>query len=217
MLKNIKGAIFDMDGTLIDSMWMWENIDEKYLARKKLTVPPSLKSDIEHMSFYETAEYFKNKFNILDSIEEIQKEWYDMAIYEYSHNISLKPRAKEFLLLLKKKGIKIALATSNYREITNVCLKKNKIYDLFDSIITGDEVSKSKAFPDIYICAAQKLNLNSKDCVVFEDVLCAVKGAKSAGMTVIGVHDLYSEYQWNEIINYSDMHISNYTELIEAI
>lgn len=217
MLKNIKGAIFDMDGTLVDSMLMWENIDKNYLAKKNIAVPPNLKSNIENMTFYETAEYFKTEFNISNSIEEIQKEWYDMVSYEYSHNISLKPGAKKFLLLLKEKGIKIVLATNNYREITDICLKKNKIYNLFNSIITDDDISKSKAFPDIYIYAAKKLNLNPKNCIVFEDTLPAVKGAKSAGMTVVGVHDLYSEYQWNEIINYSDMHISNYNELIQAI
>ncbi len=73
MLKNIKGAIFDMDGTLIDSMWVWSKIDEEYLSKRNLTLPENLKEDIEHMNFSEVAYYFKTKFNILDSIEEIQK------------------------------------------------------------------------------------------------------------------------------------------------
>lgn len=217
MLKNIKGAIFDMDGTLIDSMWVWSKIDEEYLKKRSIQLPNNLKQDIEHMGFSEVAQYFKDRFNIPDSIEEIQNEWNEMAFYQYAHKVDLKPGAKEFLALLRSKGIKIALATSNSKPLIEVALKKNDIYHFFDSITTTDEVLRGKDFPDVYLLAAKKLSVPPKDCVVFEDILPAIKGAKAAGMMVIGVHDSYSEYQRNDIINFSDMYIHQYEELTKAV
>lgn len=217
MLKNIKGAIFDMDGTLIDSMWVWSKIDEEYLRKRNIQLPNNLKQDIEHMSFSEVAQYFKDRFNITDSIEEIQNEWSEMAFYQYAHKVKLKPGAKEFLALLRSRGIKIALATSNSKPLIEVALKKNDIYHFFDSITTTDEVSRGKDFPDVYLLAAEKLSINPNNCVVFEDILPAIKGAKAAGMTVIGVHDAYSDYQKDDIINLSDMYIYKYGELIKAV
>ncbi|WP_411679631.1 HAD family hydrolase [Clostridium thailandense] len=217
MLKNIKGAIFDMDGTLIDSMWVWSKIDEEYLKKKNIQLPNDLKKDIEHMSFSEVAQYFKDRFNITDSIEEIQNEWNEMAFYQYAHKVKLKPGAKEFLTLLRSRGIKIALATSNSKSLTEVALKKNDIYHFFDSITTTDEVLRGKDFPDVYLLAAEKLSIAANNCVVFEDILPAIKGAKAAGMTVIGVHDAYSEYQKDDIINLSDMYIYKYVDLIKAV
>jgi len=217
MLKNIKGAIFDMDGTLIDSMWVWSKIDEEYLKKRNIDLPKNLKEEIEHMSFLEVAQYFKSRFNLPDTLEEIQSEWNNMAISYYSNHVKLKPGAKEFLSLLKSKEIKIGLATSNYGLLIKIALKKNGIYHFFDSITTTDEVTRGKDFPDVYLLAAKRLDLKPEECVVFEDILPAVKGAKSANMLVIGVHDLYSEYQKQDIINCADMYISQYTELTKAV
>lgn len=103
MLKNTKGVIFDMDGTLVDSMWLWESIDRKILNKRNIPMPENLKQAIQTMTFYEVAKYFKNRFNLPESIEEIQNECYDTCVYEYSTNIPLKHGAREFLLLLKQK------------------------------------------------------------------------------------------------------------------
>ena len=217
MLKNIKGAIFDMDGTLIDSMWVWSKIDEEYLKKRNIDLPENLKEEIEHMSFSEVAQYFKNRFNLIDTIEEIQDEWNNMAVHHYANDVKLKPGVREFLSLLKLKGIKIGLATSNCNLLIEIALKKNDIYHFFESISTTDEVTRGKDFPDIYLLAAKRLNLKPEECAVFEDILPAVKGAKSANMLVIGVHDLYSEYQKQDIINHADMYISKYEELTKAV
>lgn len=217
MLKNVKGAIFDMDGTLIDSMWVWSKIDEEYLKKRNIDLPKNLKEEIEHMSFSEVAQYFKNRFNLSDTIEEIQNEWNNMAVHYYANDVKLKPGAKEFLSLLKSKGIKIGLATSNCKLLIETALKKNDIYHFFESITTTDEVSRGKDFPDIYLLAAKRLNLRPVECAVFEDILPAVKGAKSANMLVIGVHDLYSEYQKQDIISCADIYISQYEELTKAV
>lgn len=217
MLKDIKGAIFDMDGTIIDSMWIWEKIDVEYLEKKRLKMPDDLKDNIEHLSFDETAKYFKEKFNLTESVDEIKCEWNDMAFDEYSNNVLLKPGAKEFLTLLKSKDVKIGLATSNNNMLVEAVLKKHGIFHLFDNITTTGEVSRGKNYPDVYLLAAERLCVKPEDCVIFEDILPAVIGAKASGATVIGVYDEYSEHQRQEIIKLADKFISNYEELTEAV
>lgn len=217
MLNDFKGAIFDLDGTLIDSMWVWAKIDFDYLSKRGISLPPDLKDHIAHLSFDDTAKYFKDRFKLNESLEEIKTEWNDMALHEYAHNIVLKNGALNFLDLLKSKGIKIALATSNTRALLELVLRKNKVYDYFDVITTTDEVSRGKNFPDVYLLTAEKLGLKPEACIVFEDILPAVIGAKAAGMKVIGVQDLFSEHQKNDICRIADIFISEYEELMSII
>ncbi|MDZ5001604.1 HAD-IA family hydrolase, partial [Clostridium perfringens] len=123
------------------------------------------------------------------SIEDIISTWHEMAFYHYSNTIKLKDGVVEYLTLLKQKGVKIALATSNSIPLLEVTLKRNNIYHFFDSITTTEEVKKSKDNPDIYLLSAKKLNVDPNKCLVFEDIVQAVKGAKLAGMKVFAIYD----------------------------
>ena len=96
MLNGIKAVIFDLDGTLVDSMWMWADIDVEYLGRFGYELPPELQKEIEGMSLNETAIYFKNRFQIEDDLETMKQEWMDMARDKYLHEVPLKPGAREF-------------------------------------------------------------------------------------------------------------------------
>ena|SRR5665647_304641 len=217
MLTNIKAAIFDLDGTLIDSMWVWGKIDENYFKSRNMDLPENLKNQIEHLSFDETAAYFKSNFGISETIEEIKKEWNDFAYVEYLNNVKLKPGVVEFLSLLKTLNIKIGLATSNCNPLVEVVLRSNDIYDYFDCITLTDEVSRGKNFPDVYLFAAEKLGVTPAECIVFEDILPAVKGAKAAGMKVVGVYDDFSKHQKEDIMSHADRYIIEYHELTTAI
>lgn len=217
MLNGIKAAIFDMDGTLIDSMGVWTKIDIDFLEKRGLQAPQDLKSSIEHLTFLECAEFFKKNFVLQDTLEEIMNEWNEMAKDAYEYNIKLKPGVIDYLNLLKTLGIKLSIATSNTLSLIEKVLKNNEIYDFFDSITTIDEVTRGKNFPDIYLLAAKKLGVLPKECVVFEDILPAVLGAKAAGMKVVGVHDVYSEYQQKDIIKNADKYILGFYELIDAV
>ena len=214
MLTNIKAAIFDLDGTLINSMSLWDQIDIDYLTSKNIPVPDDLNNEISHLSFNQVAVYFKERFKLKDSLDEIKNTWNTMAYNHYSSDITLKDGVVEFLDFLKKSNIKIGLATSNSTELLEASLKFNKIYDYFDAITITDEVSIGKHEPDVYLLAAKKLNVKPEECIVFEDILVAVKGAKKAGMKVIAVEDECSSLDKDEIIKISDEFINDFRALI---
>jgi len=214
-MKNIKAVIFDLDGTLIDSMNVWAKIDFEYLKEFNIEVPKDLHEEITHLTLTQTANYFKTRFNIKDDVETIIKRWNDMAFYHYSNTIKLKDGVIEYLDYLKSNNIKISLATSNSLTLSEAVLKNNDIYHYFDAITVTEEVKKSKNNPDVYLLAASKLNVNPENCLVFEDVVQAVKGAKLAGMTVYAIYDEISKDKRDELINNADRYIVNYKELIK--
>lgn len=214
MLKDITAVIFDLDGTLIDSMWVWDQIDEDYLSKKNIEVPKNLNSEIAHLSFNQVAKYFKKRFNLEDSLDDIKNSWNTMAYYHYSTDIKLKNGVKEFLDFLKSLNIKIALATSNSMNLLEAALKNNGIYEYFDSITLTDEVSVGKHEPDVYLLAAKKLGVDPKNCLVFEDIIQAVIGAKKAGMKVIAVEDTRSLSDKDKLLEASDEFITDFSELL---
>lgn len=213
-MNNIKAVIFDLDGTLIDSIGIWTQIDEEYLKGFGYEVPENLQEEITHLTLTETAVYFKKMFNIDNEIADIIDTWHNMALGHYSKTIKLKDGVVPYLNHLKNNGIKIALATSNSIPLLEATLKNHEIYHYFDAITTTEEVNKAKNYPDIYLLSSKKLGVNPEDCLVFEDIVQAVKGAKLAGMTVYSVYDKNSENQKEDLIKLSDRYIQSFNELL---
>lgn len=190
--KHIKGAIFDLDGTLLDSLWIWADIDERFLSKRGIQVPPDYMEAVCAMEYRQTAEYTIARFGLNDTPEELMQEWSDMAVGAYASELKLKPSVKECLSELKRKNIKLAVATSATPEMCLPALKRNGVIDLFDAIVTTVEVGKGKAHPDVYFAAAKKLGVGVDECAVFEDAVLAVKTAKRAGFYTVGVYDRFS-------------------------
>ena len=187
MLDNYEAVLFDLDGTLIDSMWMWHAIDVEYLAGFGLETPDDLGAAIEGMGFSETAAYFKDRFRLPDSIEQIKKTWNNMAHDIYCTRVPLKTGVMKFLKHLKTKGIKTAIGTSNSVELANDVIDALGISDYFDTLVTACMVNAGKPKPDIYLRAAQNLGVSPEKCIVFEDIPQGILAGKNAGMTTIGV------------------------------
>ena len=213
MFNNIEAVIFDLDGTLVDSMWIWKQIDIDYLGRRGLTLPEDLQKEIEGMSFTETANYFKNRFSLEDSIEEIKKEWAEMADDFYMNHIPLKPGAQNLLMYLKNKNIKMGIGTSNARELAEMVLKKHQITDYFSTIRTSCEVNFGKPQPDIFLKVAEDLGIEADKCLVFEDTYAGVLAAKRAGMKVFAVADEFSYPYKSDICTLADKYISGFEEI----
>lgn len=213
MLQDIQAVIFDLDGSLVDSMWIWYDIDVKYLRRFGLECPDDLQAAIEGMSFSETAGYFKERFKIPDSLEQIKKDWNRMAWDKYMYEVPLKDGAYEFLEVCKEKGIKLGIATSNSRELVENIVKAHKLNDFFSCIMTSCDVKKGKPSPDIYLAVAKQLGTGPEHCLVFEDIVPGILAGKRAGMRVCAVEDAYSAYQREEKQRLADYYIENYREI----
>lgn len=211
---NTKGAIFDLDGTLIDSMKVWEKIDRDFLKKRNIDMPLDYIERITSMSFDDVATYTIERFNLNEKKEDLIKEWNEMAIYEYGNNIKLKPNAKQYLYKLKSNNIKIGLATTSPRELYEPVLKNNGIYGLFDACVSIEDARRDKNYPDIYILTAKKLGVNLKECIGFEDILVGVKTMKKVGVKVIGVYDESSSHETDKIKKICDKFIYDYRELL---
>lgn len=215
-LNDIDAVIFDLDGTLVDSMWIWREIDIEYLGRYGLELPETLQSEIEGMSFSETAVYFKNRFELPDSLEEIMRNWNEMAWEKYAKEVPLKPGAKEFLDLCKSRGIKLGIATSNSRELAQNVADVHGLHDYFDCIMTGSDVEKGKPAPDIYLAVASQMDVEPSKCLVFEDICHGITAGLAAGMSVCAVEDEYSAPQRNAKQKLAHYYINDYTEIVKG-
>lgn len=216
--NNVKAVLFDLDGTLFDTMLIWRQIDMDFLDSHGYDVDYiALQKDIEGMSMGETAEYFIKRFNMENTVEELVHIWIDMSIDYYKYKVKEKPGAIEFVKELKKKGIKTAVASSNSRLLIETVLKANGIYDCIDTIVTSHEVAQGKPAPDVYLKAAENIGVEPKDCLVFEDVLAGILAGKAAGASVIAIWDEYSQFDWKEKKETADYYIEDYYELIKDL
>lgn len=213
-MRDFKAGLFDMDGTLLDSMWVWDKVDEVFAKRRGREANREIMREIAKMNLKQAADYVIEKFNLNERPEDIIKEWHDLAQYEYENTIVLKPYAKEYLQALKEKGVKLAICTASGRDFYEPVLKRNGVYDLFDVLTTTEEVKHSKGFPDIYLLAAERLGVKAEDCVVFEDILPGIQGAKLGNMTTVGVFDEGVSHQEEEIRKEADYYIKSYKELL---
>lgn len=211
---NIEAVLFDLDGTLVDSMWMWPQIDKEFLNDRGFEVPEGLKADIDGLSMSEDAVYFKKRFNMPDSEDELIDIWNNMALHHYEEDVRLQPGAEEFLYFLRRKGIRMAVVTSNSRVLCEAALRANDVEDYFGAIVTSEDVSHGKPDPEGYLTAANMLGATPHDCIVFEDLPAGLTAAHEAGMTPIAFDDDYSRAYLDEKQALCHLIISDYRELM---
>lgn len=213
----MKAVIFDLDGSLVDSMWIWKAIDMEYLGKFGIELPPDLQDSIGGKSFTETAIYFKERFQIPDSLEQIKEDWNRMAYDKYANEVPLKPGVREFLDYCMEHQIRLGIATSNSRELVDNIVRTHELIDYFDCVMTGCEVAKGKPAPDIYLAVAKQLEVAPADCLVFEDIVQGIQAGKAAGMQVCAVDDAFSRAQEKEKRNLADYYIHHYNEVMDIL
>lgn len=209
-----KAVIFDFDGTIANSRYVWQKVDVDFFAKRGMEIPSDYVEAISVMSFYNGAVYTKEKYNIKESVEEIMNEWNSQALREYKENVVLKPFVKEYLRELKDKGYKIGLATAALHDYYIPVLEREGVLDCFDVFTDTRDDARDKNFPDIYLLCAEKLGSNSANSIVFEDVLKGVKSSVSAGFNTTAVYDNQPENQWEIIKNTANRHIMDFSELL---
>jgi HAD superfamily hydrolase (TIGR01509 family) len=216
ILNKKEAIIFDMDGTLVDSMWVWKDIDIEFLAERGMLFPEEFQSEIEGMSFTETAQYSKKRFQLKESVEELKAIWNYMAIDKYSHEVHFKPGAELFLQYCKEQGIPMGIATSNSIELVEAVAESKKLRDYIEVIVTSCEVPRGKPNPDVYLEVAARLGVNPKECLAFEDVPMGIMAARNAGLVVCAVDDDFSKGQVAEKKELADYYIHDYQQVLDG-
>lgn len=215
-LGEIEGAIFDMDGTLLDSMAMWENMGSIYVKKKGKVPAPDLDEVIKDMSFEESARYIKEQYQFQEDIKTMMDEVNQMVQENYQGKIQGKPFVKEFLESLRKMGVPMCVATATDEPLVKTCLKRLDLLKYFKEIFTCRKVGAGKERPDIYEAALSELGTSKEKTFVFEDVLHAVKTAKQAGFPVAALYDESSKKDWEEITGLADISAVSMGEFISG-
>ena len=213
-MEQIKGIIFDIDGTLLDSMNVWSVIDVRFLQGRGLPVPDDYLKTVAALGLKRAAVYTRDLFDLKEDLQDIENEWMQMAFDAYQYHVPAKEGAVSFVKMLHEKGIRLGLATSGDVELFAPALTRLGIYHCFDCYTTVREVERPKGFPDIYIKTAQKMGLSPDECAVFEDMLSAIRGARDGGFTTVAVYEDHAKADWDQIRSVADRAILSFNELL---
>ena len=205
----IKGAIFDLDGTLIDSMFIYENMAQEMLAEQGISAPADIRYRMRKMTLLQMAQYTKSEFGLSESVEEIIQAVVDRIVDFYTHEAETKPGVKEMLAEFERMGVKMCIVTVSERPIVEAALRRNDILKYISKIITCGEVGHDKNRPDIYRAALEYLGTDKSDTVVFEDELHTIQTAKNDGFTVFGVAENTVPEQ-DQVKALCDLYITDY-------
>lgn len=187
VLRGIKAAVFDLDGTLFDSTHIWSDIDEVFLRKRGRTPTAEYKRAIAALGNREAARFTVDYYGLEDAPEALTAEWADLAREAYAHSVELVPGAAEYIKECAEAGVKLLIVTSLARELAEPCLENNGILRYFAHIITADDSGYSKTSEKIFTYAADLAGCAVSECVAFDDVAAAVSSAKRAGMTTVAV------------------------------
>jgi len=213
-MPEFEAAIFDLDGTLLDSMGLWEQIDIDFLGKRGIEATKDYIRAVTPLDFAAAAEYTIRRFHLEESAEDIILEWKRMCRDAYEQRIGLKPHAKEYLLALKQSGVKLGVATALTPDLSRLALEHNRIAHLFEAFASRNEVDRGKGFPDVYLLAAQRLGVPPEKCMVFEDILSGISGARAGGFLTCGVFDAWSAHEWKDIMVLADLAVQGFGQLL---
>lgn len=211
MIK-IKGAIFDLDGTLLDSMHIWDTIAEDYLKSHGITPNSDIREAVKSMSIQQVCEHFCNVYGLPLTNGEIAKGVNGMIEDFYFNHVVLKDGVPEMLNKLQSRGVKMCVATATDRYLVEAGLRRNGIFKYFSQIFTCTEVGAGKDEPDIFFHALEHLGTDIKETIVFEDALYAIKTAAEAGFIVAALYDNSAKDKQDEIKSCANYYFKSFTE-----
>jgi len=208
----IRGAIFDVDGTLLDSMFIWDTIGETYLRSIGYQPKENLNETFKNMSLHQAARYYQTEYGVTQSIDEIMDGVNAMLERYYHFEVPLKPGAAELLERLRQDGVTLCIATATDRHLVEAALDRCGVLSCFGEIFTCNEVGHGKDEPDIFEEALRFLGTEKAETVVFDDALYAVRTAKEAGFPVAAVYDSHEKAQ-DQIRMLADVYLEELTQL----
>lgn len=207
-------CIFDMDGTLTDSMPYWKALGRDYLRSKGVEPDESLLWMVKTMTMAESARYFMDAFHIPGPPERIVAEMEAVMEARYKSDIPLKPGVPEYLEALRAKGTRLCVATATAVPLAEACFRRLGVAECFDFILSCEDISRSKEYPDIFLLAAERFQVMPSDCAVYEDACYAARTAKNAGFYTVGVYEESGAAEWPELKALSDKVILDWREAL---
>ena len=209
----IKGAIFDLDGTLLDSMFIWDTIGEEYLRSLGKEPHEDLKETFMTLTLEEAAEYYREHYGVTLSVKEIVDGVNAMVEQTYRTKVTLKPGISEYLAWLKGNGVRMCVATVTDRYLVEETLERLGVRHYFSEIFTCAEVGFGKDKPIIYQKALEHLGTAKDETYVFEDMLFALNTAKTDGFPTVGIYDRHEAHQ-DELKELADYYVLDFTDPI---
>jgi HAD superfamily hydrolase (TIGR01509 family) len=216
-ISDIKGYIFDLDGTLIDSMPLWYDVDRTFLAEHGVTPPENISEIVKKMTVEESSKYFLETFNLNVTQGEIIQRIEEIVAENYRETIPLKAGILELLQYLDSRNIPYGVATATYRTLATACLTRLGLIDRLQCLETCSEVGKGKEFPDIYYRCADALLLPPKNVAVVEDSLYCLRTAKAYGFYTVALYDRASDSDWKDIQATADVTFYNAKQFLEYL
>ncbi|MDR0689390.1 MAG: HAD family phosphatase [Spirochaetaceae bacterium] len=196
-IRDYRGAIFDLDGTLIDSTHVWDHLCRDWLLAQGKSPEVRLERDIEMMTLTQSAEYVRRRYGITLSAREIIARWEGMALGAYETTVALKEETAALARELYGLGRALAVVTSCFPAACEAVLRRHGLRDLFSAVLYTDEAPGDKSRPDIWTAAARRLGLEGASCIVFEDASYALRGIRAAGMAFAAVYDdTCTDWEW---------------------
>ncbi len=212
---NIKGVIFDLDGTLIDSMPVWDDLGELYLKSKGLKARDGLAQILLPMSLLETAKYFRTEYGVTDPVQTILEDVNQLLAHAYQHEILLKSGATRLVQFLKEQGVKMCVATATDHALSEAVLARTGILPYLEGIITCGEIGFGKDCPDVFLAALNLLKTDIRQACVFEDTLHSMKTAKAAGFFTVAVSDDASHAHQTQIKDLANIYLVDLVDFQE--
>ncbi|MGI6499173.1 MAG: HAD family hydrolase [Oscillospiraceae bacterium] len=210
-----KGAIFDLDGTLLDSMGVWDTVGDRFLMRRGITPPSDLRQILKPLGLEQAVVYLKRRYGFADSVSQLMQEANDLVEQDYRHHILLKPSVLPFLESLRKRQVSLCIATATDRHLVETALNRLGIDHYFPRLITCTEAGAGKDQPDIYFQALSLLGTTQADTIVFEDSLHAIQTAVAAGFLVAGVFDPSAKKDADAIRTAATWYLHSYPDFWE--
>lgn len=209
----LKGAIFDLDGTILDSMSIWDTVGEEYLRSLGIVPTENLAETFKTFTMEESAEYYRKNYGVTLSINDIIKGINDFIGDFYRNTVQLKDGALQFLEKMSQDGVRMCIATVSDRYLTEAALERLSVRKYFSEIFTTADVGYGKNEPQIYRIAHEHLGTPKSQTIVFEDTYHALMTAKNDGFFVAAVYDAHESKQ-TEIKENSDYYIIDFTTAV---
>lgn len=212
-IQDIKGAIFDLDGTLLNSMHIWSQVGLLFLKGKGFEPPDGLEDKFVKMSIVQAAEYYVENIDSSETIDGVVNGINELVRDFYFYEVEKKEGVEEFLCFLKERNVKMCIATATDKFLVEKALKRNGIDKYFSEIFTCTSVGAGKDTPIIYNKALEHLDTPKDNTFVFEDALYAIKTATNAGYKVVGIQDVFEKASPEKIAELCDYYIDGYADI----